>query len=170
MDSKNIPDFEGYRITRQGQLLNKKGYSLKVYTQHGYERLTLWKMIDGEKKGFNLRMHRLVAEAFVPNPEGKPFVNHIDGNKKNNHASNLEWVSNKENIHHHIAIGGNRKQVALHFMHGETGETMFFPNLNRAAKHFGVANATMWGASVDGHYKGWIIEREITNRIGKQKC
>jgi hypothetical protein len=170
MDWKELPNFEGYKITRQGQVVSKKGIVLKVFIQHGYERLTLWKERDGRPYGYNLRVHRLVAEAFVPNPDGKPYVNHIDSNKRNNHASNLEWVSNKENINHHIATGGNRNQVALHFMHAETGETMFFPNLNRAAKHFGLANATIWGASVDGRYKEWLIEREITDRKSKAKC
>ena len=77
----------------------------------GYHRLRM--TIRRERRSFKL--HRLVAQAFVPNPENKPQVNHIDGNKDNNAASNLEWVSNVENAHHAISNGlwGNVYKASL---------------------------------------------------------
>ena len=68
---------------------------------NGYILVTL-RFNDGQK---SIVVHRLVAEAFVPNPHRAPFVNHIDGNKRNNCASNLEWVTAKENMAHAIRTG-----------------------------------------------------------------
>lgn len=64
--------------------------------RHGYPSVDLYQ--DGKRK--TVRVHRLVAEAFVPNPGDKPEVNHKDGDKHNNNSSNLEWVTSKENCRH----------------------------------------------------------------------
>lgn len=61
---------------------------------HGYIRICLHK--DG--KAYNVRVHRLVAKAFLPNLSNCSDVNHIDGNKKNNHVSNLEWITKSGNV------------------------------------------------------------------------
>lgn len=67
----------------------------------GYAGVTL---SNGKTKVYP-NIHRLVAQAFVPNPNNKPCVNHIDGNKQNNCVTNLEWVNWDENIKHAYTTG-----------------------------------------------------------------
>ena len=62
----------------------------------GYLRLH----VTIKRKRYAFKVHRMVAEAFIFNPDNKPQVNHIDGNKTNNAVSNLEWVTNKDNVRH----------------------------------------------------------------------
>lgn len=68
---------------------------------HGYLYCYLYK----NGKGRRFAVHRLVAEAFIPNPDKKPEVNHLDGNKYNNCVENLEWVTRKENVRHAADTG-----------------------------------------------------------------
>lgn len=67
-------------------------------------------------------VHRLVAQAFIPNPEGKPFVNHIDGNKLNNSVENLEWCTAAEN-NSHARLTGLHKQARGHKINYKSGAT-----------------------------------------------
>lgn len=78
--------------------------------------------------GKSQRVHRLVAKEFIPNPKNVEEVNHKDGNKQNNHATNLEWVTPKENTQHAYAMGlrvkvGKCKPVAQYDMEGNLIQT-----------------------------------------------
>ena len=92
-----------YKLSNYGKIINEKtGNLLKAQlNQKGYQVIRV--TINREKRTF--RIHRLVAKYFVPNPDKKVQVNHIDGNKLNNRYDNLEWCSNVENVHHAIKTG-----------------------------------------------------------------
>ena len=103
---KDISGYEGlYQVSNLGSVRNVKTGKSKVagITPYGYKRVVLY--ADGKRKWF--QVHRLVAMAFIPNEEGKREVNHIDGNKLNNNAANLEWATSSEN-HLHAYENGLR--------------------------------------------------------------
>ncbi|WP_019469755.1 HNH endonuclease [Staphylococcus cohnii] len=89
---------EIYRNTKHGR---KKCKPFGISRNKKYLAVTAYK--DGKQRHYYV--HRLLAEAFIPNPENKPQVNHIDGNPRNNKLENLEWVTAKENIEHAYKIG-----------------------------------------------------------------
>jgi hypothetical protein len=94
-----IKGFSDYKASEDGQIHSsyRGGTTLKpVRTHRGYMRVTLCR--NGKK--FNKSVHRLIAEAFIPNPEGLPEVNHKDFDKSNNAVSNLEWCTRAENQEH----------------------------------------------------------------------
>jgi hypothetical protein len=101
---RNIPEYEDYQVSNFGNVVsfkNKKyenGFPMKVQEDRaGYIKIIVWK--NGKQK--TLKLHRIVCELFNDEaPEGKEYVNHIDGNKNNNHYSNLEWTSSSENTLH----------------------------------------------------------------------
>lgn len=91
-------NLNGYRVLEDGTIIGKRGRPLKqTSVPLGY----LCVSINGKRE----YAHRVVATALIPNPENKPQVNHIDGDKTNNHPSNLEWVTASENNFHAFSVG-----------------------------------------------------------------
>jgi hypothetical protein len=103
-DWKDIPGFPGYMVDTLGRVYsqNTERILLPNYDDAGYLKVTLSK--DG--LSYTRTIHRLVAEAFIPNPEQKPQVNHKDGRKWNSILSNLEWNTTSENALHRNRVLG----------------------------------------------------------------
>lgn len=189
---RDIKGFEGYyQISNIGNVksLNrfitcmnngtecKRFISEKILKQHidcdGYCRINLIK--DGCEKGFGV--HRLVAEAFILNPENKPTVNHIDGNKQNNHVDNLEWATYQEQNDHAVRIGlrsaetmrpAYEKSIAKlkrSVICVETGE--IFESQIEAERQLGLCSTAVWHSVHTGkHAHGTNLHfKEFNNAV-----
>ena len=90
------------RFVNNGKrIIHRKGKVMtKITHRKGYEKVPLSKIENGKTKQKAFFVHRLVAIAFIDNPENKEQINHKDGNKVNNCVENLEWVTNSENMKH----------------------------------------------------------------------
>ena len=103
-----VADYPNYLVTSSGGVFNLSGHRIACPNdKKGYPRVYLRR--NGVAKQH--RIHRLVARAFIPNPENKAQVNHKDGDKTNNHISNLEWCTQSENMRHSYKSLGHRVMV-----------------------------------------------------------
>jgi len=169
--------FSGYKIREDGLILNRFGREIShQMSNNGYVRVELW--TDG--KGKKHLLHRLLAQAFIPNPDNKPQVNHIDGVKDNNDLRNLEWVTQSENQLHAYATGlqvGYRKPGPISEKHkaalcgsrwrGETrlyhAEGEVFQTSLEAATRFGLNRQSFYNRANSKNFPSWKIEvrREV---------
>lgn len=164
-----VSGFEGmYEVSRDGivrsidRYVNTKGGAKQFrpgrilkqsMSNAGYLRVH----IRNGAKGKNASVHRLVALAFVPNPDGKAEVNHKDGDKLNNSAENLEWVTPSENMRHALVLGlvkerdmsqlceANKKRVIVDGLHE-------FESVKAAAEFIG-CSSTQVSSVLMGRYK-----------------
>lgn len=172
---RNIAGYEGlYQVSNLGRVKSldrKRRSGAGEYVQKGrvmsasndrYYAVTLYKC--GKCKKFMI--HRLVACTFIPTSNKKLVVNHIDGNRKNNHVNNLEWCTQKQNIAHAISIGigtiGERNGLSK-FTNDEVRELrkMYVPydpefGASALARKHGVPLKTMWFILTRRTYKSVV--------------
>lgn len=137
--TKIIDDFPNYTITSDGVITNTKTNHIKKVWQckNGYL------YVDLQHLGHKVKqpLHRLLMAHFVPNPDNKRTVNHIDGNKLNNDLSNLEWATDAENMQHAYDTGLNhtpRKTSAIDADNLFLTRIMLGTTITTLAKELGV--------------------------------
>ena len=105
-----IKGFEGlYVASPDGRIFKLKdgklGKQIGIPKTTSGQNYIITVLYDAKGKKHNVCVHRVIAETFIPNPNNLPYVNHIDGNKHNNHVENLEWVTHSENSRHTLENG-----------------------------------------------------------------
>lgn len=129
---KKIEGYEGYSVSDEGRVRNDiTGTVLKPYPfRNGY----LGVMLKGDNKYKHVRVHRLVAKAFIPNKNDKPQINHKDENKTNNRASNLEWCDSSYNCRFGTRTEKIKAKISCSVQGISEAETVFFPSIIEAAR------------------------------------
>lgn len=126
---KDVQGYEGrYQVSNLGNVkslkdnLGRPREKLRslATTNQGYKKVDLHRKGDKPKSKY---VHRLVVEAFLPNPENKPMVNHKDSNPSNNHIENLEWCTQAENVQHGYREGNMKP--ARHRLGARTSQNKF---------------------------------------------
>lgn len=154
---KKVKGFNDYSVSSTGRIRNDKTGTirkLQVYAKDYYSVRLNYK---------NLLVHRLVAEAFIENPENKKIVDHINGDRKDNRVENLRWVTTRENLMGH----GHEQRCNFHrifivALNIKTGETIRFKSKTDCAKYF---NCNKSQIRIDHLYKqrnkaNWIFKVE----------
>jgi hypothetical protein len=134
----NYTNYSNYLVSNFGNIKNKKtNHILRGCSdKHNYK---YYQLFSDDNKTKQFSCHRLVADLFIPNPDNKPQVNHIDSNKKNNHVDNLEWMTASENVKHAIKNGrkkGNTINKKVKII--DEDNITFFDSITDAANHYEV--------------------------------
>jgi hypothetical protein len=147
----------------------KRAKILHGTIRHGYHHVDIKQ--NGER--YFLAVHRLVAEVFIPNPDNKPHVNHIDGDRLNNIPSNLEWVTPSENQIHAVDTGLKRtRKVAQYDFNGNL--IKIHKNINQAAKAMGDTGGStnirkvVNGKRLSAYGYKWVLLDEGATTISKE--
>jgi len=180
---KPIPEYKGiYEVSDKGTIKTDKDkttYTKGVGVRHwkqrimklktdkdGYKRVTLWK--DGKSKDF--LVHRLVATAFIPNPNPNKFelINHLDGNTSNNNIENLEWTDYYGNLMHAYNHDLNKEAQSIVLVNSKTKESHYFYSKAEASRflkhnHGFISRKLKNNKNVVGDYKIFVLANTEVN-------
>jgi HNH endonuclease len=92
-------------VKEDGRIFNEDDILMRNFTEEGYLSIKMKFFENGKIEHVCLLQHRIVAEVFVPNPDEKPYVIHLDGDKANNKTENLAWATHKERYKHQFDLG-----------------------------------------------------------------
>ena len=130
---KKIKNLNNYSVNENGEVRNDISGKIKsayVCKANGYYYVDLWE----NNKCKKMQIHRIIAEAFIPNPENKPTVDHADGNRRNNRIDNLRWATYSEQNSRFNTYGVRSEKI---YAEKENGEKICFNQISEAAKYFG---------------------------------
>lgn len=141
-----------YEISSYGRVRNTATGQIRKLFVHpsGYCLVDLY--IGNKKKNF--RVHRLVAQAFIDNPFGYEQVNHIDGNKQNNHVENLEWIDAGGNTRHALKIGHFNNKPLI------DSNGVIYESAHEAQRQLGIHNSNISKVcrGIYKQYKGMVFK------------
>ena len=151
MEWRQIVFAPSYEVSNTGRVrntnFNRGGVTkeMSYFTAHnGYKMVGI--MVLGRQKSYGV--HRLVAQAFIPNPKGLPFVNHMNGDKTDNRVENLEWITNKDNqLHGFYKLGHHGLTKPIRCI--ETGEV--YQSAQQAGRELGICSRNIAQAAQPNH-------------------
>ena len=183
MTWKKIRKNENYSINELGEVRNDLTGKIKntfINKANGYIMVDLWK----DNKATKCTVHRLLAEAFIPNPENKPTVDHADGNRKNNSLSNLRWATYSEQNSRFNKTGVRSQRVKVtHYVEKrkkrgggheawlDADKVMYFDRISDVADYFEltIGNISLLLKDGDigrrGKTRGYRFEYADTERV-----